>query len=245
MSFSTRISPSTDAQKKVDKLVNFMLQVQYDYTAIIADSPKEDPTQIGVRKWVKRMIKTIQSDVQTLLKIQQDWDGSVEFKDLDAPQIVEFDSVLEVLMEVLQKEKKINKKLVEFHSKLVRSDEETTAAEEDVIEMVQWRDLVIQQIVQHIIHLEQNQGTVGEFTVNRMMQEEHFRLKQKDLEEQQIKQQQQSLLPTTPEQQRKQQLKQQLSNSSIFSKRTILSARRQQPRVLTPRAEQLLRMKKF
>jgi len=229
------MSPISDAQKKVSKLVNFMLQVQYDYTAIIADSPKEDPTQVGVRKYVKKMIKTIQSDVQTLLKIQQDWEGSIDFTDLDAPTKVEFNTVLEVLYEVLEKEKKINKKLVELHSRLVRNVEETRTAEEEIEEMVQWRDHVIEQIAEHIIHLEQNHGTVGEFTVNKMMQDEHLRLKQMDLEEKQVKYQ--SLLSNTPEQQRKQ-----LSNSQ----RSILSPRRRQLQQQAPRcSEKPLKMKKF
>jgi len=238
MSYSSRMSPTFDAQKKLNELVQLMLQVQYDYTAIVADSPKEDPAQIGVRKYVKRMIKTIQSDVQTLLEIQENWEGSVDFIDLDAPRKVEFDTLLEVMHEVLKKEKKINKKLVELHSRLVRNPEQTTTAEEEIEEMVQSRDFVIQQIVQHILHLEQNQGTVGEHAVSRMMQEEHLRLKQVDLQKQQVKLQ--SQLPRQQDQQRKQQL----SSCTVSSQRRILNAKRRQPQQI-PRAEQLLRMKKF
>jgi len=244
MSYSARMSPNSDAQMKVSKLVNSMLQVQYDYTAVIADLQKEDPAQVGVRKFVKKMIKTIQSDVQTLIKIQQDWEGSVDFTDLNVPKKVEFESVLEVLNVLLKKEKKINKKLVELHSKLMRNVEQTPTATEEIIEMVQWRDHIIQQIVEHIVHLEQNQGTVGERTVSRMMQEEHSRLKQVDLQEQQVKYQ--TLLPTTPEQQKLQLCR------STSSKRTILSAKRRlqqqnQARQVrqAPRAEQLRKLKKF
>jgi len=215
------MSPSSDVQMKVNKMVQLMLQVQYDYTAIIADLNKEDQTQIGVRKYVKKMIKTLQSDIQTLITIQQDWEGDLEFTDLKAPSQVEFDSILEVLTEVLEKEKKINKKLVELHSKLVRNPEETSTAEEEVVEMVQWRDNIIQQVVEHIIHLEQNHGNVGEHSVSMMMQEEHLRLKERYLQEQQLKRQ--SLLPTTPEQQRKQQ-----SSSTSSSKRIFLSAKKRQ-----------------
>jgi len=220
MSYSSRMSPSFDVQKKINELVNFMLQVQYDYTAIMADLQKEDPTQIGVRKFLKKMFKTVWSDVQTLIKIQEDFDGQIDFTDLSAPCNVEFDSLVEMLQEVLKKEKKINKKLVELHSRLERNDE-TPAFTEKFEEMVQWRDHIIKQIVEHIIHLEQNEGTVGEFTVSKMMQEEYLRLKQVDLQEKLVKHQ--SLLPTTPEQQRKQ-----LSSSSTYCKRTILSAKRRQ-----------------
>jgi len=234
------MSPSSDVQKKVNKMVQFMLQVQYDYTAIITDLNKEDQTQIGVRKYVKKMIKTLQSDIQTLITIQQDWEGDLEFTDLKAPSKFEFDSVLEVLTEVLEKEKKINKKLVELHSKLVRNPEETSTAEEAVLEMVHWRDNIIQQIVEHIIHLEQNHSKVGEFSVSQMMQEEHSRLKETYLQKQQLKRQ--SLLPTTPMQQRKQ------LSSSTSSKRIILTPKRlqQKPCSFKPRSEQqLLKLKKF
>jgi len=228
--------PSFDAEKKISKLVNFMLQVQYDYTGIITDLKKDEPTEMGVRKYVKKMIKTIQSDVQTLIKIQENMEGTIVFEDLDAPNTSDFDSVLEVLHEVLEKEKKINKKLAELHSWLLRNFDQTPIDAEEIVEMVQWRDHVIQQIVEHIVHLEQNQGTVGEFTVSRMMEEEHCRLRQIELEEQQLKRQ--SLLPTTPEQQRKQLS----SRSSSSIKRTILSPKRLQP---TLRSEKLIKMKKF
>jgi len=242
MSFSSRMSSSFGAEKKVSKLVQLLLQVQYDYTAIVANLQKEDPAQIGVRKHVKQLIKTIQSDVHTLLKVQEDWEGSVNLTDLEAPKEVEFDSVLEILQVVLKKEKKINKKLVELHSRLVQSVDETRVAEEEIEEMVQSRDQVIQQIVEHIIHLEQNEGIVGEYTVSRMMQEEHLRLKQEDLEEKQVKHR--SLLPSTPEQQRK--LLSSSSRSSPFSKRIILSPKRRQLQHQAPRcSEKPLKMKKF
>jgi len=147
--------PSFDAEKKISKLVNFMLQVQYDYTGIITDLKKDEPTEMGVRKYVKKMIKTIQSDVQTLIKIQENMEGTIVFEDLDAPNTSDFDSVLEVLHEVLEKEKKINKKLAELHSWLFRNFDQTPIDAEEIVEMVQWRDHVIQQIVEHIVHLEQ------------------------------------------------------------------------------------------
>jgi len=232
MSYSARMSPSFDVQKKINELVNFMLQVQYDYTAIIADLQKEDPTQVGVRKYLKKMFKTVWSDVQTLIKMQEDFDGQIDFSDLSAPSNVDFDSVVEMLQEVLKKEKKINKKLVELHSRLERNVN-TPSFTQEIEEMVQWRDHIIEQIVEHIVHLEQNEGTVGEFTVSKMMHEEYLRLKQVDLQEKQVKHQ--SLLPTTPEQQRKQQ------SSSTSTKRTILCAKRRQQQ----RSEKPLRMKKY
>jgi len=145
------------------------------------------------------------------------------------------------LTEVLEKEKQINKKLVELHSKLVRNPEETSTPEEEIIEMVQWRDNIIQQVVENIIHLEQNHGNVGEHSVSKMMHEEHLRLKERYLEEQQLKRQ--SLLPTTPEQQRKQQ-----SSSSSSSKRIFLSAKRlqQKPCSFSPRSQQqVIKLRKF
>jgi len=232
MSYSSRMSPSFDVQKKINELVNFMLQVQYDYTAIMADLQKEDPTQVGVRKYMKKMFKTVWSDVQTLIKMQEDFDGQIDFTDLSAPSNVDFDSIVEMLQEVLKKEKKINKKLVELHSRLERNVN-TPSFTQEIEEMVQWRDHIIEQIVEHIVHLEQNEGTVGEFTVSKMMHEEYLHLKQVDLQEKQVKHQ--SLLPTIPEQQRKQ------LNSSTSSKRTILCAKRRQQQ----RSEKPLRMKKY
>jgi len=190
MSFSSKIqqSPNYKVEKKVNKLVHVLLQAQHDYTAIVAHLRKDDVAQDGVRKYFKRRIEDTQSEIQTLIKIQQQIGGTVILPELRAPTNIEFESVLEILHDALVKDKKINKILLEIHSRVLRTVEQPLSdAILDIEEMLQERDQHIQQIVEQILHLEQNQGQVGEYVVSKLLKEEHIRVRKIQVEELQMK----------------------------------------------------------
>lgn len=185
MSFSSKIhqNHNSKVEKKVNKLVHVLSQAQYDYTAIVAHLRKDDIAQDGVRKYFKRRIEDTHSEVQTLIKIQQEIGGTVDFPELRTPTNVEFESITEIFHDALAKDQLINKILLELHSRLRRTEEPTTDAEEKIEELLRDRDQHIQHILQQILHLEQNQGQVGEFVVSKLLKEEHTRIRKVEVEE--------------------------------------------------------------
>jgi len=189
MSFSSQIhqSPNSKIEKKVNKLVHVLSQAQYDYTAIVAHLRKDDVAQDGVRKYFKRRIEDTQSEVQTLIKIQQQIGGTVAFPELRVPTKVNFESVAEVLHDALAKDKLINKILLELHSRVLRTEQPISDAIQEIEEMIQERDQHIQQILEQILSLERNQGLVGEFMISKLLKEEHIRIRRVQVEELQLK----------------------------------------------------------
>lgn len=191
--------------------MHVLSQAQYDYTAIVAQLRKDDISQDGARKYFKRRIQDTHSEVQTLIKIQQQIGGTADFPQLRAPTKIDFESLLEVLHDALAKDKLIHKLLLELHPRVQRTEQPTEEAEEEIKEMIQERDQHIQQILEQILHLEQNQGQVGEFVVSKHLKEEHFRIRKVQIEELHYKYQ------TSP--------KKQQEKYSI-TKRRILTAKR-------------------
>jgi len=168
-------------------LVRVLSQAQYDYTAIVANLRKDDVSQDGVRKYFKRRIEDTHSEVQTLIKIQQQIGGTVVLPELRAPTKVEFETLLEVFHDALAKDKLVNKILLQLHSRILRVEQPIREAIQEIEEMVQEREQNIQQILQQILHLEQNHGQVGEFVVSKLLKEEHFRIRKVEIEELQWK----------------------------------------------------------
>jgi len=183
LSFTTSQLPqsySAKAEKKINKLVRILNGVSYDYVAIIAHLRNEDETLEGARKFFKRRSQVLLKDSQTLMKVQQQIGGSVVLKKLEAPAKQQFDSLEQILEDSLKKEKKISKILLELHSNLVNDVEPRIV--EKIETILQYRDEVLEQIQQQLLHLQQNVGQVGEHQVSQYLEEDHSRSKVERLE---------------------------------------------------------------
>jgi len=104
------------------------------------------------------------------MKMQIQVGGQVAYPTIKPPTKVQYANTLEVLQEVLEKEKKINQLLVEVHSVAIKNNDPQVM--EVITEVMQKNVETVKDVSEQITNLQRLEGKMGEFIFDRYLLKE-------------------------------------------------------------------------
>jgi len=108
--------------------------------------------------------------LETLMEMQIQVGGQVQYPTIKPPTKVQYANTQEVLLETLEKEKKINQMMIEVHSTAVKNNDPQVL--EVILEVLQKSVETVRDVSQQITTLQRCDGKMGEFLFDRYLLKE-------------------------------------------------------------------------